>query len=228
MKKKLNQPEPTSLWDLAENDDNRNRARVFERDWHEAYRLAGYRPAIDDYLPVESTQRLAALLALARVDMACRYDVRDRPRVEDYLHLIDTDELTDEFVAGLAFEEFMLRQEQHEQPKAREYRARFPAAFSLFHELVLIQEALAGDGNTEICGDATDKLESFPEPGEVIGNFELIDILGSGSFARVYLARDSAMGNREVALKVSLDNQLEWLTLARLQHTHIVPIYSHC
>ena len=228
MKKKLNQPEQTSLWDLAENDDNRNRARVFERDWHEAYRLAGYRPAIDDYLPVESTQRLAALLALARVDMACRYDIRDRPRVEDYLHLIDADELTDEFVAGLAFEEFMLRQEQHEQPKAREYRARFPDAFGLFHELVQIQEALAGDENSEICSDISDKLENYPAPGEVIGNFELIDVLGSGSFAKVYLARDSAMGNREVALKVSLDNHLEWLTLARLQHTHIVPVYSHC
>lgn len=228
MKKKPSPPEQISLWDLAENDDNRNRARVFERDWHEAYRLAGYRPAIDDYLPVESTQRLAALLALGRVDMACRYDIRDRPRVEDYLHLIDADELTPEFVAGLAFEEFMLRQEQNENPKLREYRSRIPIAFGLFHELVLIQEALAGDAASEICGSSDDKLESFPEAGDTIGNFELVDILGRGSFARVYLARDSAMGNREVALKISIDNQLEWLTLAKLQHTHIVPIYSHC
>lgn len=227
MKKQPSPPDSISLWELAENDENRNRARVFERDWHESYRLAGYRPAIDDYLPVASTQRLAALLALARVDMACRYDTRDRPRVEDYLHLIDADELTIEFLAGLAFEEYMLRYDDGEEPKMREYRSRFPGAFGLFQELVLIQQAVVGEMSDLDCGCGEGNHDLYPEPGQVIGNFELLEILGCGSFAKVYLARDLSMGGRQVALKVSEDNKLEWLTLARLQHTHIVPIYSH-
>ena len=222
MKKQPSPPDSLPLWELAENDENRNRARVFERDWHEAYRLAGYRPAIDDYLPVASTQRLAALLALARVDMACRNDTRDRPRVEDYLHLVDPDELTVEFIAALAFEEYMLRYDDGEEPKLREYRARFPGAFSLFQELVLIQQAVAGEMLEEDCGCGEGNHDDYPEPGQVIGNFELIEVLGCGNFAKVYLASDLSMVGRQVALKVSVDNQLEWLTLARLQHTHIV------
>lgn len=224
------QPHPHDsklIWDLAENEDNRNRARVFERDWHESYRLAGYRPAIDDYLPAESLERLGALLALARVDMACRFDTEDTPRVEDYLYFLDADEITPEFVAGLAFEEYMLRLENDEKPKLREYRKRFPGAVRLIQELFMIQEAVAGE---TIDGDSQASClehDTFPRVGETIECFELSDELGCGSFAKVYLAKDSTLAGRDVALKITRGNHTEWLTLAKLQHTHIVPIYSY-
>jgi serine/threonine protein kinase/Flp pilus assembly protein TadD len=50
--------------------------------------------------------------------------------------------------------------------------------------------------------------------------------LGRGAFARVYLAHQEALAGRPVALKVTLRPTREADRLARLQHTHIVPIYS--
>ncbi len=73
---------------------------------------------------------------------------------------------------------------------------------------------------------APDAAIAFPKLGEAIGGFRLISELGRGAFARVYLAHEAALGNRPVALKVSKAEGDEPRVLARLQHTHIVPIYS--
>src|SRR6185312_4189159 len=62
--------------------------------------------------------------------------------------------------------------------------------------------------------------------GEGIGGFRLVSELGRGAFGRVYLAEEAGLGNRPVALKVSRPEGHEPRPLARLQHTHIVPIHS--
>jgi serine/threonine protein kinase/Flp pilus assembly protein TadD len=67
---------------------------------------------------------------------------------------------------------------------------------------------------------------SFPHCGEAIGGFRLVSELGRGAFGRVYLAQESGLGNRPVALKVTRPDGDEPRILARLQHTHIVPIHS--
>ena len=54
----------------------------------------------------------------------------------------------------------------------------------------------------------------------------IVGELGRGAFARVYLAKQENLGNRLVALKVSRAEGDEPQILARLQHTHIVPIHS--
>ncbi len=67
---------------------------------------------------------------------------------------------------------------------------------------------------------------AFPLCGEGIGGFRLVSELGRGAFGRVYLAEEAGLGNRPVALKVTRAEGDEPRILARLQHTHIVPIYS--
>jgi serine/threonine protein kinase len=66
---------------------------------------------------------------------------------------------------------------------------------------------------------------SFPGAEEKIGDFELLKILGTGSFGRVYLARQLTL-NREVALKVTGNRGSEARTLARLEHDNIVQVFS--
>ncbi len=56
--------------------------------------------------------------------------------------------------------------------------------------------------------------------------FDLIEELGRGTFGRVYLARQGNLAGRLVALKVARGLFAESQTLAQLQHTNIVPIYS--
>jgi serine/threonine protein kinase/Flp pilus assembly protein TadD len=69
-------------------------------------------------------------------------------------------------------------------------------------------------------------LEQFPPVGGYAAGFELVAVLGRGTFGRVYLARQGELADRFVALKISADLSGESRTLARLQHTNVVPIYS--
>ena len=78
-----------------------------------------------------------------------------------------------------------------------------------------------------ISDGATSGAAIFPEAGQTIGGFSLVEELGRGAFARVFLARERQLADRPVALKVTRRGSREPQTLARLQHTHIVPVYSH-
>lgn len=69
-------------------------------------------------------------------------------------------------------------------------------------------------------------LSSFPPVGTSFLGFHLEAELGRGAFGRVYLARQDDLAHRPVALKISAETGDESQTLAQLQHTHIVPIYS--
>ena len=60
---------------------------------------------------------------------------------------------------------------------------------------------------------------------ETYGDFRIIRLIGSGSFANVYLAEQFSLG-RKVALKVSRNECSEARTLAALDHQGIVPVYS--
>jgi len=61
--------------------------------------------------------------------------------------------------------------------------------------------------------------------GDRIGDFEILRLLGEGSFARVYLARQVSL-HRRVALKISAHHGSEARTLAQLEHEHIVRVFS--
>jgi serine/threonine protein kinase/Tfp pilus assembly protein PilF len=67
---------------------------------------------------------------------------------------------------------------------------------------------------------------AFPSLGSTFLGFHLRAILGRGAFGQVYLAEQSDLANRFVALKVAGHIFGESQTLAQLQHTNIVPIYS--
>ncbi|HZW34491.1 MAG TPA: protein kinase, partial [Isosphaeraceae bacterium] len=69
---------------------------------------------------------------------------------------------------------------------------------------------------------------SLPRPGDELAGFRIIRELGRGAFARVYLAEEVHLGRRLVAIKVSRPEGDEPQILARLQHTHIVPVHSVC
>jgi serine/threonine protein kinase/tetratricopeptide (TPR) repeat protein len=66
----------------------------------------------------------------------------------------------------------------------------------------------------------------FPAVGDTFCGFKLVGELGSGAFARVFLAEQSALAGRPVALKVTTRPTREPQQLAKLRHTNIVPIYS--
>jgi serine/threonine protein kinase len=62
-------------------------------------------------------------------------------------------------------------------------------------------------------------------PGAHIDDFEVVKLLGRGAFGHVYLARQTSL-DRLVALKVSANRGSEGRTMARLEHQHIVQVFS--
>jgi serine/threonine protein kinase/Tfp pilus assembly protein PilF len=66
----------------------------------------------------------------------------------------------------------------------------------------------------------------LPEAGETLGDYRLLAELGRGSLGRVFLASQPALADRPLVLKVTPSQGHEHLSLARLQHTHIVPLYA--
>jgi tetratricopeptide (TPR) repeat protein len=73
--------------------------------------------------------------------------------------------------------------------------------------------------------EADDGPIVFPECGETVAGCRLVTELGRGAQGRVYLATQLALAGRPVVLKVGPRAGGEHLHLARLLHTHIVPIY---
>jgi serine/threonine protein kinase/tetratricopeptide (TPR) repeat protein len=65
----------------------------------------------------------------------------------------------------------------------------------------------------------------LPRVGDRLAGFRILQELGRGAFARVYLAEEILL-KRLVAIKVSRAEGDEPQILARLQHTNIVPVHS--
>jgi len=66
----------------------------------------------------------------------------------------------------------------------------------------------------------------WPRAGDCLHSFQIVEELGRGALARVYLCRESDLGQREVVLKVARGCGYEAELLGRLDHPNIVPVYS--
>src|SRR5262249_11707984 len=65
----------------------------------------------------------------------------------------------------------------------------------------------------------------FPRIGDVWGDCYVLAELGRGAHGRVFLASQPALADRPVVLKLTPCRGREHLSLARLQHTGIVPLF---
>ncbi len=148
-------------------------------------------------------------------------------------------DLAEDCLVALTYEEFCLLEEDGEPPEAADFLARYSAVAEPLRRVLdihcLIGSATVSNSMIAAGSSVSDSpAESdqvahvlFPEVGQTIGGFYLVEELGRGAFARVFLARERQLADRPVALKVSRRGSREPQALARLQHTHIVPVHSH-
>lgn len=148
-------------------------------------------------------------------DLAERWSQGERPTTEEYLaqhpHLAARPESALELVC----EEIYQRRLAGQSANVSQWLERFPQWRSQI-EMLLACDALL-------------ELESpepqFPKPNEKFGDFDLLEQLGRGAHGRVYLARQMSLADRPLVLKLSAVTGHEHTSLARLQHTHIMPLY---
>jgi serine/threonine protein kinase/transposase len=209
------------VWDDADSLGPALLARRFESDW----RAEGRRPDPADYLPAEPDADPASLLAVLRADLALRWEGGEPARVESYL--VRFPRLGGAVLVALLYEEYCLREEAGEGPNPAEYEARFPEAAAELRQVLEIHSLVRKGPSTIPADPARPPAAPFPEVGQTIAGFRLVEELGRGSFARVFRAEEGPLANRSVALKVARAGSREPQALARLQHTHIVPIHSY-
>jgi serine/threonine protein kinase len=126
----------------------------------------------------------------------------------------------DALVVGMAFEDYTRRRALGEQVDPLEYAARYPRLAGRVLEALEFHLALDED----LAALDFDSL--WPQPGSVFLDFLLGELLGIGAFSQVHLARQTALGDRPVAVKISWRGAAEACTLGRLSHPNVVPVYS--
>jgi serine/threonine protein kinase len=158
---------------------------------------------------------LDSLAERLAVDMRQRWQAGERPTTEDYLSLYPALKGHPEAAAELIYEEICLRREHGQVGSSSAVLNRFPQWASRLRVLLELHDTLALDDDPE-----------YPAAGDVLGDFHLVAELGRGLRGRVFLARQPSLGGRLVVVKLTPRLDSEHHVLARLQHTHIVPLYA--
>jgi serine/threonine protein kinase/tetratricopeptide (TPR) repeat protein len=147
--------------------------------------------------------------------MRRRWTAGERPLAEECLarhpELWDQPEAATELI----YEEVCLRQECGETLAAEEILRRFPQWRAQLQVVLHCHQLLEAGAAPPV----------FPAVGETLGDFHLRAELGRGAVGRVFLATQPLLADRPVVLKLVPVGGHEHLSLARLQHTHIVPLY---
>ena len=135
-----------------------------------------------------------------------------RPRAETFLARLPA--IADEDAVRLVYEEACLRQEAGEDAVSDEVLGRFPQYRSRLALLLECNRLLRSPAPID-----------FPEVGDDLDDLRLLAVIGQGAVGRTYLASQHSLAQRLMVLKVTPVGQEEHLSLARLQHMHIVPLY---
>jgi len=178
---------------------------------------------LDSYLQgVEASNKPegADLAALVKSELRARFARGESPAVAEYLARYPELRKSDSRVLSLIYEEYCLRQEAREEIGVESFCDRYPewkdslASQLQYHQLISQAAGLAS------------LSPAFPRAGETFGEFDLISLLGTGGSSRVFIARDTSLGDREVVLKVAVDRGNEPKILGGLVHPRIVWVNS--
>ncbi len=189
----------------------------FERRWAD-----GEDVEIVSFLPAADHPEFPAILEeLVRADIEFRWH-HGRPRpLEEYVAQFPAIESLG-IISSVAFEDYRVRS-QHGTPLDREFYSRkYGVDTSEWRQAAAASSKTRTDfGPSRALELPTERVE----PGAVIGGFEIVAKLGKGASGAVFIAKQQALSNRAVAIKIS-PNTSEPEILAQLQHTNIVPIFS--
>jgi serine/threonine protein kinase/Flp pilus assembly protein TadD len=149
-------------------------------------------------------------------ELAERWRQGECPPVEEFFHRHPELNEQPERAVRLIYEEICLRQEAGQPGASVEALRRFPQWRDQL-AVLLDCHRLLSIGLTP---------PQFPNVGECLGDFRLLAELGRGAQGRVFLSTQPSLCDRPIVLKLTPCDGHEHLSLARLQHTYIVPLYS--
>jgi len=199
-------------------DETRATADVFVAAFRERWR-SGQQPIIEQHLPPGDQPHFReVLIALIEIDLEHRLARGDSVRLEEYLSRFPQIAPGGQIPLDLIASEFESRRRIGQRVSMDEFAERFPSQVDDLRRQL--------DAGSMDEGRPTGEVKHEPLPtGTHLGDFEIVGLLGSGSLAHVYLARQQSL-DRLVALKVAHRVSDEGRTQARLEHDHVVPVFS--
>lgn len=128
----------------------------------------------------------------------------------------------------LAQKEYRLRHDEWRTRSPDEYCDRFtglPRDFlTTLHKLIEVEQCLGDFDLPDLLRLADDA--DWPSEGDHFDEFELVQELGRGALARVFLARQSKLGDREVVVKLTRSATNEANVLGSLRHPNVVLVHT--
>ena len=195
------------------------------RRFEDAWRDNG-RPDIGDFVTPQTPHSARLLVELAHIDLEFRLRAGDDARTEDYLARFPDIAAAD--VLELVAAEFAQRNRHRPPAYPEEFWLRFP------EHMAALRERLP-DPSSALALTRPVVAPAAPLPGTpAIPGYEFFGELGRGGMGVVYKARDQLL-NRVVAVKTfaavpraeaSARFAREAEAIARLDHAHIVPIFT--
>ena len=185
-------------WEDASSPAALRLTRRYEEAWRDAGR-SGTRLDPGEFLSTqgESGELPGSWLAVLRSDLALRWGKGDRVTAGWYLDRFPN--LAEDAQVALVYEEFCLREEDGEEIELASFFTRYEALAEPLRRVLDIHRLVGSAGGStstlfpqssvSVC-PATAGHGSrvpFPEAGETIGGFFLVEELGRGAFARVFL-----------------------------------------
>ena len=169
----------------------------------------------------------AALTELIRIDIELRYRHGFPIKLADYFDQFGDLLAEPHHVAQIAFEDYRSRAAHgHPVHSARWRELPGIGAQRWYQQLSEPEQTSAwGDDLGTPDWSRVDDPSALTDAMESIG-FRLVHELGRGAFSRVYMATQRDLAERPVVLKVVQQTLAEPQSMALLQHTNIVPIFS--
>jgi len=222
-------------WDLIA-----ERIDALAAAWDRALAERAPPPALDQFAAgLAAGDARAVLGELVKLDLERRWQHHLQPKaIERYVEELPALGRLEELPVDVIYEELQARMLVNQAIYQEEIHQRFPAQAAALVRL-MGGMALSGSPTATYFADtmvdekqaprapAPSRTAAFAhlKPGDQVDDFQLLTPLGSGAFARVFLARQTSM-ERLVALKVSHQTGSEPQTLAQLDHPHIVRVYD--
>jgi serine/threonine protein kinase/predicted Zn-dependent protease len=206
-------------------DDTEALVWAFETEW-----AAGMRPDLATFLPDPTAPHFAeALRELALVELELATAAGEPRTANDYLARFPALAHDPEAVAALRRQEARAAATAVTGPDPHaHWQDRAARLYAGFRELPSAARAARAD-SLELA-DLVLETGGAPaprfKPGDTAFGFRLVRELGRGAFARVFLAEQTDLAARPVALKIGTRLLDETRALAQLQHSNVVPVYS--
>jgi hypothetical protein len=162
----------------------------------------GERPTIEEALAGAGPHRARALVELVHSDLDRRLKDGEPARVEDYLRDFPELNLDRRALVDLIVAEWTIRRRTESTLNGEEYRVRFPGLYAAVLD-AMAHGSTGLRGTLPLVGSGVAEALDEPEPTlpAAFGRFELRELIGRGTFGRVYRAWDTVM-RQQVAVKL--------------------------